>query len=695
MADDDGLALMGDPDDGEPVPPPAPPDTYAEDEGRFNRPPVVLPPRRGDAGVEMTPPEILARLWGRWFPGRSPSQPVWHGLDGVAEVFRSLEFDPTKPVDIKEINELYRLSCSELGECLRALERSGEIRQNGADAMIRMICRKLEAVRLMLVGMNSLYSADMLQPSDLPRDDYGLWRFITPEASADQDPSPNQLLIMFTLNDAMRQGYRRYRNGFYVVQKTADGRPTCAWTEQYSFGEYCRSLTARRLGNPQVWGYMTAGGGWAAAKRLQEYLENSADPEVPWLNPDRHVFSFNNGVYLAKEEVFMDYQELAERYHQESYPVASNHFSMDFDPRWSDPEAYPDPMAIPTPALDSIFDTQHLGADVRRWSCTFFGRLLYDVREMDDWQIFPFIKGLAGTGKSVLLNHLKKIYNAQDVGIISNVIEKQFGFSQIARKFLGVADDIRSTFQMDQSDFQNACSGNAVSCAVKHGKPDIVDPWTTPIVGSGNEPPGYHDNSGSYGRRMAVIAFLYLVGNPDGAMAQRLMDEMPAFIVKCNRQYRNMLRRHGTRGIWQILPQEFRMQRNELTATSNAMIGFITSGMLIKGPELYLPLNKLRDAVVDYARRNNLEKPRWGPDYYRGPLIQEGLRVTDETLKKIYPPRSGKRVTGKFVFGCDMRDEDDGSSAPPQLQMQMHQGVADALFHNQGDSRKRPHDAIQ
>ena len=122
--------------------------------------------------------------------------------------------------------------------------------------------------------------------------------------------------------------------------------------------------------------------------------------------------------------------------------------------------------------------------------------------ELDDWQILPFFKGLANTGKSLLLNYIREIYEDQDVGIISNIIEKQFGlgevrlfysllifltFQQIAGKFMGVGDDLRKNFQLDQTEFQNAVSGNGVSCAQKYKKTRLEKPWTTPMVWSGNE----------------------------------------------------------------------------------------------------------------------------------------------------------------------------------------------------------------
>ena len=69
---------------------------------------------------------------------------------------------------------------------------------------------------------------------------------------------------------------------------------------------------------------------------------------------------------------------------------------------------------------------------------------------------------------------------------------------------------------------------------------------------------------------------------------------------------------------------------------------------------LYMTVEALRDAVLGYAIKNNLEKPQWGPDYYRGPVAASGLRLGSEKDRKKYP-RHGDRITrGPFVFGIDL-----------------------------------------
>ena len=52
--------------------------------------------------------------------------------------------------------------------------------------------------------------------------------------------------------------------------------------------------------------------------------------------------------------------------------------------------------------------------------------MLYEVNERDGWQIIPFFKGKAGTGKSTILQCVERIYPTELVGIMSNNLEKKF-----------------------------------------------------------------------------------------------------------------------------------------------------------------------------------------------------------------------------------------------------------------------------
>jgi hypothetical protein len=432
--DDEGFT--SDAEEDETVPPaPAPPipDSYSATEASFNvdhdPAPREPPPDQPGLPGTRTAPEHLRDLWVRWFPGREPGQIEWSGMSNIAQLYESMALDPSERIAPQAVNDKFKEASMEAAACLNDLDRSGYLKRDNNDAMIRLIFRKIEAARQVLLGSCMLCQADTMQPSDLPRDEFGLWRFIPPDAADDETPSPSQRLRIFCLSDCMSSGFRRYRDSFMQRIHTADWRPTCAWGVAIKITDYVRSLSSRRLTNTRVWFDLTSGPGISAAEGLVKYLMFSDDPEIPWLEPDRHVFSFRNGVYLAKDERFIAYDVMHVFYSETSYPVACKHFDMDFDPEWLRVE---DPMNIPTPAIESIWDTQHLSQNVRRWCYALIGRLLYNVREYDDWQLFMFLKGLANTGKSTLLNYIKLLYDAQDVGTVSNMVEKQFGIGQIA-----------------------------------------------------------------------------------------------------------------------------------------------------------------------------------------------------------------------------------------------------------------------
>jgi hypothetical protein len=589
-------------------------------------------------------------LWQKWFRGKEPGQTGWSGLPAVAEVGEILGLDFSQRIDTAAATLAIKDSLMEAGTCLNELDRANLMGTDLSGAMVRLVLKKIEAAQQLVQGISTLWTAETMQPSDFPPDDHGLWRFMPPESNAEM--SPGQRLKIFVLTDIMKSGYRRYRSSLMTRVVTPEGYTTCAWKVAMNFKEYARELSSRRLLNPQVWLDMTSGQGWSPAKSLIEYLENSDDPEVPWLKPDRHVFSFRNGVYLAKDEVFIPYDRIEHYYPTGQLPCACKHFDLRFNPEWLLAD---DPMKIETPAFDTILDAQELPDNVKRWVYALCGRLMYNVAEVDRWEVFIFFKGLACTGKSSVLNCLKDIYDPQDLGCISNGIEKIFGLSNIANKFLGIADDVRENFTMDQSDFQNAASGNTISCAQKHKEPLVVDPWTAPIMWSGNRVPGFGDNAGSYSRRMAVIAFWKAVTKPDTTLSAQLREQMAAMIVKMNRQYRNMVRRHGNSGIWNILPKEFIDQKAEISATSNALVGFLQSTSITRGADLYVPLSVLRDQVMQHAVSCGIPKPHWNADYYRGALVQEKFELTGVT-SKAYPRRDGqgRAIHGQFVLGFDI-----------------------------------------
>ena len=65
-------------------------------------------------------------------------------------------------------------------------------------------------------------------------------------------------------------------------------------------------------------------------------------------------------------------------------------------------------------------------------TCPAFYQLEQMGIKVGDFDRVVALAGNPNTGKSTLLNHVKLLYDAQDVGTISNMVEKQFGLGLLA-----------------------------------------------------------------------------------------------------------------------------------------------------------------------------------------------------------------------------------------------------------------------
>ena len=59
------------------------------------------------------------------------------------------------------------------------------------------------------------------------------------------------------------------------------------------------------------------------------------------------------------------------------------------------------------------------------------GRFLFEVNELDSWQVIPFFVGRAGTGKSMLLEVMKEFFPDDDIATIANNSQKGFGLETV------------------------------------------------------------------------------------------------------------------------------------------------------------------------------------------------------------------------------------------------------------------------
>jgi hypothetical protein len=645
----------------------------------------------------MQPPldeEVIA-AWEKYAPGVDPYRPSDLTWDSYRTVFDIFGLDPNLPINAALVVRMFQAAVADLATIMQHLEQTRRLNRGGNSMCMDLLFKRLDAYKNNISGYAQLAYITQRKVTDVQNAENGMWRFIP--LDTDEPESDFQKVLQFILTDCARNGWRRYRDNFMqpleVEAKDEQGNlllndrgvpklfRTCAWKVTQSIEEYVWSLTGYGAVHASLWFHMTKNGG-EVIKKVIDYLKTSQEPQIPWLNPDRHIFSYTNGFFDVKQQLFFSYNDPRIDPHHANFPVACKHFNVTFDPLWLDKGAFADYLDVPTPTLDKVLHYQRLTENQIRWLLALIGRHFYDLGELDEhWQIFLFLKGMGNTGKSVILTEiLQNFYEQQDVALIGNCIERQFGLGAIYDKFLAIADDIREDLQLDQSDFQNMASGGAISCAIKFKAPKPCPHWKVDITWAGNVVPSFHENAGSVARRWLVIPFSKLVQKTDPMIPTKIAQEMPAIMCKCNRAYHEMLRLYRNVGLWDILSKEFWDQRDQLTADTNALFNFLIAGPLVyakpSGPndenlsvedrekaaaerknKIYVPLNIFKGEFMRFCKESSLRPQQWSLTYCMGAMARKGLELDMRQLRKVYP-RTGsgelKQIKG-WVIGVDLQ----------------------------------------
>lgn len=454
----------------------------------------------------------------------------------------------------------------------------------------------------------------------------------------DQDLTDVQKLLLHLLDAAMELKYKKQDDSCFepVVY---NGFKTHAYRNVCSIEEFVYSQCKKELQLDQ-WLNLTASGN--NAKNAIEHLTKNDDYQFRKLVKDRHVFSFRNGVYFAKEDRFHPYENGP----LDDKIVAAKFFDLEFSPH----EDCPDWFDIPTPHFQKVLDHQQYSPDVARWMFRVIGRLLYDVGEMDGWQVIPFLKGMGGSGKSLCTNVCKDFYDKVDVGVLSNNIEKKFGIGAFSDAFLFVAPEIKQDFAIEQAEMQSMVTGESMSIAVKYKKA-VSTTWRPPGFLAGNEVPSWVDNSGSIQRRIVLFAFEHVVKDGDMKLADKIRDEMASLLVKVNRAYLDAAQKWGDKNIWTVLPAYFKHTRDEIAQSVNSVEAFLSSEEVVLGSDKYCPFEDFKNGLKAYELANGFRGAKYVADLFRGPFSKFDIVRARDTMEY-----RGRRLHREYLRGVDLAD---------------------------------------
>jgi hypothetical protein len=495
---------------------------------------------------------------------------------------------------------------------------------------------------------------------DTPTIDPQFPRFSDPSTMNDDDieqATPFQKCLLFTLEETYKCGYRRYKGHCCEEIRTVEGHRTRAWSPKFPIDKFVYSL-ARKDCMFDIWKNFTSRG--SIAREVIDNISKCIDPQFPEISKRRHVWSFKNGVFVGKEWVpdrgayecrFYPYESNAFKCLDPTI-IACKYFDQQFDDfshieRWQD---------IPTPNFDTVLKYQKFEDEVCNWAYVMGGRLCFDVGDLDGWQIIPFFKGIARSGKSTLITKVfKKFYENEDVGTLSNNIEKKFGLSAIKDCFMFIAPEVKGDLALEQAEFQSIVSGEDVSIAVKN-KTAVSVEWKVPGVLGGNEVPNWKDNSGSVLRRILPWNFTKQVREADPQLDEKLDHEMPVILLKCVRAYLDYSNKYRNRDIWNVVPPYFKLIQKQVAMVASTLTNFMESTLITYGEDLFVPQTLFVQIFNQHCIANNLGKPKFNQDFYAGPFSARDIEVREEVVT--YKGRTYPRQP--VVFGLDVIEEGFG-----------------------------------
>jgi len=533
-------------------------------------------------------------------------------------------------------------------------------------AMKRMLNRA--AYNMKMSFDNMVFSRLLLRGNDMAM--RAMLEEMTPDAMF-REPDlgklkKHQQLIHFYYRQSFLKGYRKDGDSLYKPRYNSDGDFTCSYELVSDIQDFVFQSIYPIDQNHHWFECLTEKAG--TSSHCVNMLTKIKSEWLPNLTRNPMVHSYRNGVFLLDQNVFCWYrppagklgvQDLsgnvtAIKYHDQVFDELGMEAEMQKDVDEQKFEA-PHYLSINMGPVDRILTDQGFEPNEKIFIYCFLGRLFFSIGAMDSWGVFLFFFGMAGTGKSTLLRLAASMFEARDVGYMSNTLQKTFALEGIVNKKVYFALDIDGNFQLDQVTWQSMVVGEEVSVTRKFKSPLEVR-WVIQGGFAANKLPNWTDNAGSLQRRFIVVELLRKVTNSDPNMFEKCRKMGDRFLKVIISAYHNMAEKYCNVSIKDVLPSKFKESEERAILELNALKAFINEKCdteMATKKTLIANSSAFQSAFKKFCQEKNIRVPPFTHDMVTP--VFSNFRIT-----KVERPEAKKDEFGQsqsYFLGVKLREE--------------------------------------
>eukprot|EP00951_Prasinocladus_malaysianus_P040135 scaffold457271_cov30-Prasinocladus_malaysianus.AAC.5 len=138
-------------------------------------------------------------------------------------------------------------------------------------------------------------------------------------------------------------------------------------------------------------------------------------------------------------------------------------------------------------------DYQDFDSDTKRYVFGLMGRMMFRIKQLDTWEAIPFFFGVEGTGKSLCIKLISKLYNSHTVVGLASKADGNFQLEGFVGKDVIVTIESKNNLlqSISEADLKSMASGEAITVNRKGRAPFFIEKWEIPMAFASNHLPNF------------------------------------------------------------------------------------------------------------------------------------------------------------------------------------------------------------